>query len=145
MTEVEPVEERWTYGGRRFSAGTGKIFHVWRDAAGQERNYGKASASVPGGVYTVRVSKEGGHTYLHGEPAWTGEVTEDTVAAKATDERAWRELDAHRRHKRAGQLTELDRVVEDLAEHVRAYADIEPILDAVRHRLIRELGKRAKT
>ena len=44
------VQEVWTYAGRRLVGGN--RYYAWQDAAGEERYYAKAPASMIGGRYT---------------------------------------------------------------------------------------------
>jgi hypothetical protein len=78
-----PVEEIWTYAGRREI--DGKRYYAWQDGHGKQRYYAKVPASTVGGKYALMVTREGERVFVAPDLRYTGE---------RVDEQTRREMEA---------------------------------------------------
>lgn len=137
-----PNTERWTFHGRRYSNVSRKIFYVWHDGT-EERRFGKADKNlVIGGLYDVKISREGDRVTMHGVPEFTNQTVSDTLAMRTLDRDAWNQQQRDRSNKRMNELTELDDIVDDLLPHIKSYDDMEAIISVLRGKLQTSLFKR---
>ncbi|MEU8317117.1 hypothetical protein AB0C33_02000 [Nonomuraea sp. NPDC048881] len=76
MSDEEPQEEVWTFGGSRVSS-DGKRVHAWIDPNGVPLLYAAKGTYAIGSLYKVKVLRKGERTTRYGEPQYTGERTSE--------------------------------------------------------------------
>jgi hypothetical protein len=122
MTQPQPTEEVWVFGGTRCST-QGKRVHAWLPAGQTRELWFKAGGShAIGARYTVRVvrSEDGGVT-LYGTPAYQGRDGDDAEQA--------RELESlHRAAETRLRLLALER---NTKRHSTLDAAVQPLCDLV--------------
>ena len=78
--EPEPRTERWVFGGSRIH--NGRRTHEWIDAEGTRLAYKAKGSYAIGGIYEVRVVRQGDRITRYGVPVFTGDRTDQALADK---------------------------------------------------------------
>jgi hypothetical protein len=131
-------QEAWTYGGVRVdSKGTRK--HQWIEPDGSPGLYADKGSFVIGGLYHVRVQRDGKHT-TRTTPRYTGETVEreERAALEIKDRASRRELAAKSRERNDAAQSALDEALEPLlaiARKTRNGSDLEALVAYVSHRI----------
>lgn len=123
-SEPEPTVEQWIFGGVRVL--NDKRVHAWIDKeitpeTGRERLYTAKGKFVIGGVYEVKISRDGGKMAMIGEPKYTGETAnyEDRRLLWAKESAALTRLSALSRERNDAKQNALDEAMEPLIEVAR--------------------------
>jgi hypothetical protein len=138
-TEAAPasnfVEEEWTYMGPS-STTTGAF--VWRDGDGHRMVYKKFRARVFGGLHTIRVERVDSHTYVSGEPVYTGRQSEDAGQIQITALDVERRLRTKRLEANTSRTQTIDEAIApllELAGGIRSMSDRRALLDYITARV----------
>jgi hypothetical protein len=147
MSEAEPVEERWVFGGLRLLKG--KRVHAWLvpgDPDDAERLFKAKSTHVIGAVYLVRVIRENGSIFRVGESAvFTGDmgVSEEERRRLTAADRAASTRYAEERRERIAKnddaLADLIAPLQKIATEMRTHHERAAFISYVTAELWRRL------
>lgn len=124
MTQPQPVEEVWIFGGTRCSSG--KRVHAWlpsESVSVNEELYFRPSGShAVGSEYTVRVTRAGDTVTKHGIPVYHGQHSSQHVRAILES-----------RHRAAQTRLRLAALERNDKRRCALDAVLQPVCDLVQH------------
>ena len=144
---TEPAKETWTAIGTRLSS-KGKRMQGFIDPAdGKVRYWAEATKYVPGGYYTLSVTREDDGVSRHGKPRYTGRCVPEAERAQyeVAAERAERKLARAARERNDKRQGAIDAAVEpllDLARQMRTFEDVDSLTSSVKQRIYDAWGDR---